>query len=128
MSPFLQEALDAMPKSDMLCFLTTDHGKPFASAAAFGNKFADWSVAEGYSRLNAMTGRSGISALTVFVKPPFISFGSLEARQRKCSRLVVTEALLSCKSTFRKLSKMIRQSPQWRWLPLSQKVRIKNAR
>ena len=26
----------------MLCFLTTDYGRPFASVAAFGNKFADW--------------------------------------------------------------------------------------
>jgi len=40
--PFLQEALDAMPKGSTLTFLTNDYGKPFASAAAFGNKFADW--------------------------------------------------------------------------------------
>jgi integrase/recombinase XerD len=50
--PFLQEALDAMPKpkgtldvmprATALTFLTNDYGKPFASAAAFGNKFADW--------------------------------------------------------------------------------------
>jgi integrase/recombinase XerD len=51
--PFLQEALDAMPKptetfdvipkaTTALTFLTNDYGKPFASAAAFGNKFADW--------------------------------------------------------------------------------------
>ena len=41
--PELKIALDAMPASDALTFLTTDHGrKPFASAAAFGNKFADW--------------------------------------------------------------------------------------
>jgi integrase len=39
----LQAALDAMPTNeDTLTFLTTDYGKPFASAAAFGNKFADW--------------------------------------------------------------------------------------
>jgi integrase/recombinase XerD len=40
----LQQALDAMPARDgeTLAFLTTDHGKPFASAAAFGNKFAQW--------------------------------------------------------------------------------------
>jgi integrase/recombinase XerD len=40
--PELRAALDAMPASNALTFLTTDHGKPFASAAAFGNKFADW--------------------------------------------------------------------------------------
>jgi integrase/recombinase XerD len=47
MLPSLQAALDAMPKPERgtelaLAFLTNDYGKPFASAAAFGNKFADW--------------------------------------------------------------------------------------
>jgi integrase len=46
--PSFQEALDAMPASEnVLTFLTTGHGKPFASAAAFGNKFADWCKAAG---------------------------------------------------------------------------------
>ena len=47
--PEMQAALDAMPHSDksVLTFLTTDHGKAFASAAAFGNKFADWCRAAG---------------------------------------------------------------------------------
>jgi integrase len=41
--PELQTALDAMPPKDgALAFLLNDYGKPFASAAAFGNKFADW--------------------------------------------------------------------------------------
>ena len=44
--PSLQAALDAMPKTEgrepALAFLTNDYGRPFASAAAFGNKFADW--------------------------------------------------------------------------------------
>ena len=40
--PELQAALDAMPASDALTFLTTDYGRPFASPAALGNKFADW--------------------------------------------------------------------------------------
>lgn len=40
--PELQAALDAMPASDALTFLRTDYGRPFASAAALGNKFADW--------------------------------------------------------------------------------------
>jgi integrase/recombinase XerD len=42
----LQAALDAIPagvRSDgVLTFLVNDYGRPFASAAAFGNKFADW--------------------------------------------------------------------------------------
>lgn len=46
--PELQRALDAMPSRDnALAFLLSDYGKPFASAAAFGNKFADWCVAAG---------------------------------------------------------------------------------
>ena len=40
--PELQAALDAMPQRDALTFLLTDYGRPFASPAAFGNKFADW--------------------------------------------------------------------------------------
>ena len=41
--PTLQVALDAMPSKDTsLAFLLNSYGKPFASAAAFGNKFADW--------------------------------------------------------------------------------------
>jgi integrase/recombinase XerD len=45
--PELQAALDAMPHSDALIFLLTEYGRPFASAAAFGNKFADWCNAAG---------------------------------------------------------------------------------
>jgi integrase/recombinase XerD len=47
--PGLQRALDAMPKETgadgVLTFLVNDCGRPFASAAAFGNKFADWCTA-----------------------------------------------------------------------------------
>ena len=45
--PELQSALDAMPPSDALPFVLNDYGRPFASAAAFGNKFADWCKAAG---------------------------------------------------------------------------------
>jgi integrase len=41
--PEFQAALDAMQRpASVLNFLTNDYGKPFASAAALGNKFADW--------------------------------------------------------------------------------------
>jgi integrase/recombinase XerD len=41
--PALQTAIDAMPPRDTaLSFLLNDYNKPFKSAAAFGNKFADW--------------------------------------------------------------------------------------
>jgi integrase/recombinase XerD len=45
--PSLQAALDAMPRSESLAFLVNDYDRPFASAAAFGNKFADWCRAAG---------------------------------------------------------------------------------
>ena len=41
--PALLGAMDAMPsRGTALSLLLNDYGKPFASAAAFGNKFADW--------------------------------------------------------------------------------------
>jgi len=56
--PSLQAALDAMPKSEALTFLTTDRGRPFASAAAFGNKFADWCKAAGLKQILCDDGRT----------------------------------------------------------------------
>lgn len=50
-------ALEAMPKSDALTFLTTDYGRPFKSAAALGNKFADWCRVAGLKPLMCDDGR-----------------------------------------------------------------------
>jgi integrase len=55
--PELQAALDAIPKGDALTFLTTDYGRPFKSAAAFGNKFSDWCVAAGLLPVECDDGR-----------------------------------------------------------------------
>jgi integrase/recombinase XerD len=57
--PSLQAALDAMPDdgNEALAFLTTDHGRPFASAAAFGNKFADWCKQAGLKQVLCDDGR-----------------------------------------------------------------------
>lgn len=56
--PQFQGALDAMPRSEtVLTFLTNDYGKPFASAAAFGNKFADWCRAAGLQPVLCDDGR-----------------------------------------------------------------------
>ena len=55
--PQLQEALDAMPQSGELRFLLNDYGKPFASAAAFGNKFADWCKAAGLEPVQCDDGK-----------------------------------------------------------------------
>ena len=55
--PELQAAIDGMAKSDAMAFLCTDHGRPFASAAAFGNKFADWCTAAGLKSVTCDDGR-----------------------------------------------------------------------
>lgn len=56
--PELQAALDAMPHSDALTFLLTEYGRPFKSAAAFGNKFADWCVAAGFQPVRCDDGKT----------------------------------------------------------------------
>jgi integrase/recombinase XerD len=60
--PSLQEALDAMPgeaRADgVLAFLVNDYGNAFASAAAFGNKFADWCTAAGLKPVLCDDGRT----------------------------------------------------------------------
>ncbi len=57
--PELQAALDAVPTRDTsLALLLNDYGKPFASAAAFGNKFADWCVQAGLKTVLCADGRT----------------------------------------------------------------------
>lgn len=56
--PKFQEALDAMPLNDSLTFLVNDYRRPFASAAAFGNKFADWCKAAGLEPVMCDDGRT----------------------------------------------------------------------
>lgn len=56
--PALQAALDAMPPNhEALAFLLNDYGKKFASAAAFGNKFADWCREAGLQPVKCEDGR-----------------------------------------------------------------------
>ena len=56
--PELQAALDAMPpRGPSLAFLLNDYGKPYASAAAFGNKFADWCKQAGLQPVMCADGR-----------------------------------------------------------------------
>jgi integrase len=60
--PELQAALDAIPKAaradGVLTFLVNDYGRPFASAAAFGNKFADWCREAGLLPVQCPDGRT----------------------------------------------------------------------
>ncbi len=59
--PELHAAMDAMPESakreGVLTFLVNDYGRAFASAAAFGNKFADWCNAAGLKPVVCDDGR-----------------------------------------------------------------------
>ena len=55
--PGCRAAIDALPPTDALTFLVNDYGKPFASAAAFGNKFADWCRDAGLKPVECEDGR-----------------------------------------------------------------------
>jgi integrase len=55
--PEFQAALDAMPASGNAAFLVTDYGRPFKSAAAFGNKFSDWCRQAGLKPIKCDDGR-----------------------------------------------------------------------
>jgi integrase/recombinase XerD len=60
--PSLRAALDAIPDTarevGVLAFLVNDYGKAFGSAAAFGNKFADWCRAAGLQPVLCDDGRT----------------------------------------------------------------------
>jgi integrase len=56
-TPEFAEALKAMAKSDGMAFLTTDYDKPFKSAAALGNKIADWCLAAGLKPVTCDDGK-----------------------------------------------------------------------
>lgn len=66
--PSLQAAIDAMPKRDTrpvkngtvqsLPFILNDYGNAFASAAAFGNKFANWCDEAGLLPVKCADGRT----------------------------------------------------------------------
>jgi integrase len=60
--PELKAALDAVPKATradgVLTFLVNDHGRPFASAPAFGNRFARWCHDAGLEPVVCADGRT----------------------------------------------------------------------
>ena len=60
--PELQAALDAVPKDTradgVLTFLVSDYGRPFASACAFGNRFARWCHDAGLEPVVCADGRT----------------------------------------------------------------------
>jgi integrase len=55
--PECQAAIDAMWRGGALTFLVNDWGRPFASAEAFGNKFAEWCREAGLERVECDDGK-----------------------------------------------------------------------
>jgi integrase/recombinase XerD len=60
--PELRVAIDAIPKAaradGVMAFLVNDYGRPFASAAVFGNKFAVWCKEAGLEPVVSADGRT----------------------------------------------------------------------
>jgi integrase len=60
--PELRAALDAIPQAaradGVLTFLVNDYGRPFASAAVFGNRFARWCHDAGLEPVECADGRT----------------------------------------------------------------------
>ena len=55
--PELAAAINALPVTNELTFLLTEHGRPFASAAAFGNRFSDWCRQAGLKPVRCLDGK-----------------------------------------------------------------------
>ena len=55
--PELQAAIDAMPRTDAMPFLLGAHGRPFKSAAAFGNRFSGWVKQAGLKPVKCADGK-----------------------------------------------------------------------
>ena len=100
--PELKAALDAMRPSAALTFLTNDYGRPFASAAAFGNKFADWCRRAGIEGVIGDDHSSAISALTDFAKPPVCASPKPAAPRQKSWPCQDIARSGKCRSTSRR--------------------------
>lgn len=59
-APQLQEAIDAMPPHDHLCYLVSERGRPYSSAS-FGNMFKQWCIDAGLPHCTAHGLRKAIA-------------------------------------------------------------------
>lgn len=102
--PQLQEAIDAMPAHEHLCFLVSERGRPF-SAKSFGNRMRKWCDEAGLPgctthglrkaiarRLaEAGTGNQGIKSVTMHSDDKEVSLYTREADQRAMAKLAMGE-------------------------------------
>ncbi len=102
-APQLQEAIDAMPKHDHLCFLVTEYGKPF-SAKGFGHRMRKWcdeaglphcathGLRKAISRRMAETGigNQGIKAITLHSNDKEVSTYTKQADQKAMAKATMS--------------------------------------
>jgi len=98
-APQLRQAIDAMPKSEHLCFVPSDRGRPY-SVASFGNMFRRWcneaglphcsfhGLRKAISRRAAEEGigNAGIKSITLHSRDEEVSLYVAAADQKRLSR------------------------------------------
>ena len=112
--PQLQRAMDAMPpRGTSLAFLLNDHGKPFASAAAFGNKFADWCEAAGLPKVTGEDGRARAYRAHGLRKAACKALAHAGCTGPQIMAVSGHSTWLRCRSISTGLSKSAWPRPQW---------------
>lgn len=103
-APQLQEAIDAMPAHEHLCFLISERGRPF-SAKSFGNRMRKWCDEAGLPQCTTHglrkavarrladigTHNQGIKAVTLHSDDKEVSLYTREADQRAMAKLAMGE-------------------------------------
>lgn len=98
----LQEAIDAMPKHDHLCFLVSERGRPF-SAKSFGNRMRKWCDEAGLPHCtthglrkavlrrlaDAGIGNTGIKAVSLHSDDKEVAIYTAQANQRALAKSVM---------------------------------------
>lgn len=101
-APQLQQAIDAMPAHDHLCFLVSERGRPF-SAKSFGNRMRKWCDEAGLPQCTthglrkavarrlaeAEVGNQGIKSITMHSDDKEVATYTREADQRAMARLAM---------------------------------------
>ena len=101
-APQLQEAIDAMPPHDHLCFLVSERGRPF-SAKSFGNRMRKWCNEAGLPHCTthglrkavarrlaeAGIGNQGIKAVTLHSDDKEVATYTRQADQKAMAKLAI---------------------------------------
>jgi integrase len=113
--PDLQAALYALPRSDALSYLTTDYGRPFASAAGFGEKFSEWCNVAGLQPVICDDGKPETFGRTVCARRRSIRSPRQAATSPNCRHSAVMPGSPNCGSTSKRSSS--RRSAAWPMSP-----------